>query len=140
MHTCRPSINVYSSVYSPISNSYHLLRLYFLYLVSDANSCQFCSPFLVIVLCFVMNVFGACGLVVMPTSRRLNQAYSTCTATTSGGPCVSSVCLHLSSFGCLLSTFEAGNLHHQRFGVGSDSMSCSGLKDDFVITLLLCGT
>ena len=87
-----------------------------------------------------MNILGACGLVVMPTSRKLNQAYSTCTATTSGGPCVPSVCLRLSSSVCLPFTFEVGDLHHQRFGARSDGMSSSGLNDDFVITLLLCGT
>ena len=128
MHTCRPSINVYSCVCSPISNSYHLLRLYYLYLVSYANNCQFCSPFLIILLCFIMNVLDTCGLVMMPTSRRLNQAYSTCSTTTSGGPCVPCVCLRLSSSVCLPFTFEVGDLQHQRFGAGSDAMSCSGLK------------
>ena len=128
LHTCRPSIKVYSCVYSQISNSYHLLRLYYLYLAPYAKNCQLCSPFLIILLCFIINVLGACGLVMMLTSRRLNQAYSTCTATTSGGPCVPSVCLRLSSSVCPPFTSEGGDLQRQRFGAGSDAMSCSALK------------
>ena len=128
MHTCRPSINVYSCVYSPKSSSYHLLRLYYLYVFPYANNCHFCSPFLITLLCFIMNVLGACRLVVMPTSRSLTQAYSTCTATTSGCPCVPSVCLRLCSSVCLPYTFEVNDLQHQRFGADSDAMSCSGLK------------